>query len=310
MFMKPKSKPVSKKASFRPQTPAGLPYSDPSLLKELNEFGPADIPSKLPLFPVEPVEVTQPAGAERRPFILQGEPPVEERDPEKLWKQEREGWKELNEGSGPSFWRSFRRRLIVSVVCFGGIWGVYQVDQPWTRSIQSHIHMALLEEMDFAGTSAWYESVFGGAPSFVPIFGQEQAPPQKVNAQRSLLPPIEGVIVQSFALNLKGVLVAPGMPSAADSSLSREVHSVEAGRVVEVRRDAQKGVFVTVQHVDGLTCTYGQLDQTRLKANDWVEEGNIIGQLPKASGTDTPTLFFATQKGDQYIDPVEAVAFD
>jgi stage IV sporulation protein FA len=109
------------------------------------------------------------------------EPLAPEPDPEKVWK------KEHAKGGGPSYHKSrfvsgFMWRVFFSVILFGLIWGLFQYPQPWSTKIQDYVMQSLNREMDFQAVEAWYESHFGEAPAFIPIFKQNQTSPLKVNA--------------------------------------------------------------------------------------------------------------------------------
>lgn len=52
--------------------------------------------------------------------------------------------------------------------------------QPWALKAQDFVSDALNKDMDFAAAQVWYEEHFDGAPSFIPIFGDEEQPAQKL----------------------------------------------------------------------------------------------------------------------------------
>lgn len=235
----------------------------------------------------------------RLPETLAPEP-----DPEKLWK------KEQAQGRGPlrhntRFVSGFMWRLFFSAIIFTLIWGMFKYPQPWSLKAQDYVMQSLNREMDFQAAEAWYESHFGKAPAFIPIFKQNQTSPLKVNASKSMVPPLEGEIVQAFAVSLKGVEIAP----LKDSNLPLQVKSVETGRVIDVS-NSDTGVTVTIQHTGQMVAAYGHLESTRLQKNDWVEGGDTVGQLRAASEGETPTLFFSLKKDGAYVDPADVIPID
>lgn len=72
---------------------------------------------------------------------------------------------------------------------------------------------------------------------------------------------MEGDIVQSFAVNLKGVEIAP----KNGTGLPLDVKSVETGRVIDISGSAESGITVTIQHTGKLVVSYGHLAKTRLQ---------------------------------------------
>ncbi|MEK5449363.1 M23 family metallopeptidase [Paenibacillus sp. FSL R7-0331] len=235
--------------------------------------------------------------------------PVNEPDPEKLWKQNRGGWmdeEDGGEGGRPRFTAGFVRRAVASVLVFGAVWGIFLAREPWAVRAQAFITDALSNDMDFTAAQVWYETHFNGAPSFIPIFGEEEVPAQKVSASHNLSAPLEGSILRSFADTLYGVEIMP----SADSSGSVAVKSVDTGRVLSVSKEAQGGIRIVIRHTGSLTAEYGHLTGTRLSADDWVESGDTVGWMQETGDGATPLLFFAVMKDKTYIDPAEVVSFD
>ncbi|MCJ8013787.1 M23 family metallopeptidase [Paenibacillus sp. KQZ6P-2] len=228
-----------------------------------------------------------------------------EPDPEKMWK------KEQAKGRGPfhsntRFISGFMWRLFFSVIIFALVWGIFKFPQPWSIRMQDYVMQSLNREMDFQEVEVWYESHFGKAPVFIPIFKQNQTSPMKVNASRSLYPPIEGEIVQAFAVSLKGIEIAP----RKISNVPVEVKSVETGRVIDVSGNSETGITVTIQHTGKLVASYGHLADTRLQKNDWVEGGDAVGHLQAAAKGETPSLSFSMKVNGNYVDPADVIPID
>lgn len=237
-----------------------------------------------------------------------------EPDPEKLWKQgHRGGW---NSDTGPanvpppdhksSFARGMLRRIVLSALLFGIVWGIFHVKEPWAVRAQLYIAEGLNREMDFQAAQAWYEEHFGGAPSFIPIFGQSEQNSTKVNGRMSMSAPLSGRIVQSFAIDMRGILVTPSGASLTGA----EVKSVETGRVLEIKKLTDETFSVLIQHKGERTALYSGLASANVKANDWVQGGEVIGTLPSAaSGGEQPALYFMLKEGDRPVDPSDVISF-
>lgn len=232
--------------------------------------------------------------------------PSEELDPEVVWKERRGGWEDQDDGGGSNFVSGFIRRVVASVLVFGAVWGVFAVQQPWAHKVQFFITDALSHEMDFAAARVWYEEHFDGAPAFIPMFGDKEEPAQKVAALHDLNPPVVGSIVQPFATTLKGVKIMP----QSNPNGSVIVNSVDMGQVLSILKDQQGGIQITVRHTGGIIAEYGHLSGTKLKVNDWVQNGDAIGWLIETEGSSDPLLFFSVRKDKTYIDPTEVVSFD
>ncbi|ANS75498.1 hypothetical protein AWM70_13575 [Paenibacillus yonginensis] len=257
----------------------------------------------------------------------------QERDPELLWKQGRGLWREdafgqrtfpssqigSGGGQGPgspeqpdgpqrsgSFIRSLWTRTLVSAVLFGALWGIHHMQPAWSAPIESFVSTTLKQEMDFQAAEAWYERNFGGAPSFIPIFGDDGGPQQLVQSSHGFTIPVQGKLAESFAISLKGVEIVPDL----DSKGAQEVKSIETGRVAEVSEDALTGKTVVVQHSDGYVSIYGRLTEVSVSEGDWLEGGEKVGSFAKAESGGSDTVYFAMKKDGLYIDPAEVVPLD
>ncbi|MBY0014636.1 M23 family metallopeptidase [Paenibacillus typhae] len=234
-----------------------------------------------------------------------GREPGYEPDPEVLWKQSRGGWMDEGGGGRPRFTAGLIRRTVASVLVFGAVWGIFLAREPWAVKAQAFITDALSNDMDFAAAQVWYETHFNGAPSFIPIFGEDEVPAEKVSTAHTLSAPLAGSILRSFADTLYGVEIMP----ESDSSGNVAVKSVDTGRVLSVSKEAQGGIRIVIRHTGSLTAEYGHLSGTRLSADDWVESGDTVGWMQETD-SGAPLLFFAVMKDKTYIDPAEVVSFD
>ncbi|WP_237690875.1 M23 family metallopeptidase [Paenibacillus caui] len=243
---------------------------------------------------------------------------TEERDPELLWKQGRGLWREegvLSPGkppfpsepvSGGSFFRTLLVRTLASAVVFGILWGIHRYQPPWSSPIRSFVADSLNKEMDFQAVEAWYERNFGGAPSFIPIFGRKDEPQQLVQSSRGFTAPVQGTLAEGFAVSLKGVEIMPDQ----DSSGSQEIKCVETGRVTDVSNDALTGRTVVVQHSGGYVSVYGRLSEVSVTKGDWLEGGETVGSIYTGKSSGSDTLYFAMKKDGLYLDPSEVVPLD
>jgi len=241
-----------------------------------------------------------------------------EQDPEWMWKHGKGRWNRdsglagqqeplfPNEERGSSFWGMLFTRLCISLLIFAGLWAVNRYEPAWGGSIRLFVAHSLTHEMDFGAAEAWYKRNFGGAPTFIPIFRQSEDKGVKVNNASSFSIPIKGRIASAFALSFKGVNIVP----ANDSNTGLQVKSVETGRVLRVGSDAFTGETIVIQHAGGYVSTYGHLQQAFVEKGDWVESGDLIGKLSSPSEQNVPTLYFALQKNERYIDPADVIPFD
>lgn len=278
-----------------------------SLLEENQEQGPAALPPlyTLPEHTASYKDLGTAAGTAGTGGSA-ASPPSPEPDPELIWKQRRNDWEDEGGGDKPRFVSGFIRRTVASFLVFGAIWGIFAVREPWALKAQDFITGALHQDMDFAAAQVWYEEHFAGAPSFIPSFGNEEQPAEKVTAPHELDPPLAGRIVQPYVSTLKGVEIMP----ADDSGGNVAVKSVDTGRVLSVSKEPQGGIRIVVRHTGSLTAEYGHLSGTKLAADDWVQSGDTVGWMQARDDSGVPLLFFAIMKDKTYIDPAEVVSFE
>ncbi|WP_157794000.1 M23 family metallopeptidase [Paenibacillus donghaensis] len=270
-----------------------------SLLEEMPEATP---PGGSPLF-AKPVKAS---GYEEWNARLGTEPPgMNEPDPERIWKQRKRDWEGPEDGGRPRFTAGFIRRTVASLVVFSAVWGIFNVQQPWSQRVQVFVTGALSEDMDFAAARVWYEEHFDGAPAFIPIFGDKEVPAEKAQAPHELSAPVAGELLSSYDPVLQGVQIRP----VSDSGGGVTVKSIDMGRVLSVTKQ-QEGLRIVVRHTGDLTAEYGNLSGTKLESGDWVQSGDTVGWMLETESAESPALFFAVMKDKTYIDPTEVVSFD
>ncbi|MCA0755269.1 M23 family metallopeptidase [Paenibacillus sp. N4] len=263
---------------------------------------------------------------EAEPYAYEGE----DSDPERAWKLNPNPWAGWDEEGGfasrrtfvrepdptrykdydgerdnHSFRKQFLWKLALSMLVFAGVWGLFRYDTDWALRGQELVKQALTDEIDFAAAAAWYKDTFAGAPSFIPIFQDNS--PNAVGADGTVKLPVvnplpEASLVRTFAELLNGVELA--------GSSGQDVLAAETGRVLLLTDDEQNGVTLVIQHANQRVSVYGMLGEAGVKANDWVEAGDPIGQLKVTSDSQPSLLYFAVKQNEQYIDPVGVIPFD
>ncbi|WP_028543582.1 M23 family metallopeptidase [Paenibacillus taiwanensis] len=234
-----------------------------------------------------------------------------EEDPEEAWRSSRQQWGERYgwyEKTAPPtrgrFVRSVRLQLTGAVLLCVCAAAILRISSPWTESASVWLKSALTQDMNMAPIAAWYEATFGGSPAFIPIWNNQGELTQEMHAKHQLDRPLEGTVVQPFALNLKGIELAS---KTSDTS----VHAAATGKVMDIIRDPEAGTTVLIQHTDGYMSIYGRLEVSHVNVDDWLESGEVIGSIGNSSSPDRPaTLFFAIKKNGQYVDPADVIDID
>ncbi len=200
---------------------------------------------------------------------------------------------------------SFMRKLAGSLLVFGAVWGLFQLEEDWALQGQALVKQALTDEIDFAAAADWYKNAFAGAPSFIPIFNNsaEEAASADGTVRLPIVSPLPGsTLVQTFAELLNGIELAGASGQA--------VAAVETGRVQTTTGQADKGFTVLLQHANGRLTIYGGLADIEVGTGDWVEAGDELGRLPSNADNAPSLLYFAVKQDDMYLDPVGVIPFD
>ncbi|WP_168123754.1 M23 family metallopeptidase [Paenibacillus sp. HB172176] len=200
------------------------------------------------------------------------------------------------------FFKELKWKFLIALILFAAIWGIFRGDEEWATKGQGIIHQAMKDEFDFEAAAAWYEQLFSGAPSFIPIFQNDRRDAALVDGQvkQTIVTPLRnGSLLRTFAELLNGIELA-GEPGAA-------VSAAETGRVIQVSKEQDT---VIIQHANNRVTVYGKLGEAKVHVNDWVEAGDEIGKLQEANESGVPVLYFAVKQDDQYMDPVDVIPFD
>lgn len=206
-------------------------------------------------------------------------------------------------GQGP-FFRLFRAKLVLAVILFAAVWGVFQWNANWAREAQTVVVKALTHEMDFSLAAAWYQNTFSGAPSFLPAFGERQnavkvqAPPHA----SLLVQPVRGTVIKPYSDKQEGIWLAV-KPDA-------QVAALDQGRVEFAGEKEGYGYLVMVRHSDGLRASYGGLRPAQWQTGDWVKAGEVIGNALSGDGSSTANVYLAVMKDERFIDPLDVITFD
>lgn len=153
-------------------------------------------------------------------------------------------------------------------------------------------------------------AVVTGAAVMVPASRADASAPSIAEVSRGQGPrygeyvwPVRGPVVYPF--------VAPDTPYGPGhrgidiaAALATPVHAAAPGRVSFAGRIAE-GLYVSVDHPDGVRTTYSWLSAVSVRAGDTVRSGQPIGATgPGHPGRAPPHLHFGARVGEMYIDPL------
>jgi len=82
-----------------------------------------------------------------------------------------------------------------------------------------------------------------------------------------------------------------------------EVYAAREGRVTESGVDAMLGQYVVIEHEGGWSTVYGHLSMRRVRLNDRVESGMMIGNVGSTGQSTGPHLHFEVRNRGEPRDP-------
>lgn len=186
---------------------------------------------------------------------------------------------------------------ILAFLLFFGAGLLYRTDYvgmhkptEWTTSV-------LTKEFPFAKVNQWYQQAFGEPLGFS---SQETAEEENPQDEQALALPVNGEVEESFQANGSGIRIAP--QQTTDVSVLRE------GVVLFAGDDRETDKTVVVQHSDGSTSTYGNLNSLDVHVYQHVEAQQKLGEFVPDDTNEM--VFFSIEKDDEYIDPVQVIKVD
>lgn len=232
-------------------------------------------------------------------------------DPEYVWKQKYKAglFSDVpgeEDESDRSWFRKFRTQLIICIVLFAFVWGMFQWRHPFTENGRKFVTEALTEPLQFETVSSWFRQTFGDTPSFLPAFRSEQHQDDAIKAslshKRTYFAPLQGIIAVPFSQNGTGIL----LQTRPGSSVS----ALDEGQVVFADNMESTGYTVIIRHPNGVQSIYGWLEQPRVKVNDWVIGGETIGYAGMNERKGTGLLYYSIKADKTYVNPADVVTFD
>ncbi|HOC08153.1 MAG TPA: M23 family metallopeptidase [Bacillota bacterium] len=118
--------------------------------------------------------------------------------------------------------------------------------------------------------------------------------------------PVEGVITSGYGMRTHPVFNVELRHEGIDISAppGEPVRAALAGVVIEAGSHPQFGNIVIIEHNTDLKTLYGHLDNIRVKENQEVSQGEIIGQLGSTGISTGPHLHFEVWRNGRPVDPV------
>ncbi|WP_176224062.1 M23 family metallopeptidase [Thalassobacillus devorans] len=187
----------------------------------------------------------------------------------------------------------FLLKAIIAACLFFGVASLVQMDAGWVQKPKAWVVHNMTEDFPFAAVTSWYHEKFGSPLKLV-------EPPGDVVPNQAALP-VSGVVSETFQTHGEGIVMTSEQPS--------EVVAMDEGTVVFAGKNAQTDQTIIIQHVDGSKSVYGYLSSIDVHLYEHVKPNDIIGSVKPEPGQ-VSDFYFAIEKDNQFIDPVEAIKVD
>ncbi|MBC9783894.1 M23 family metallopeptidase [Heliobacterium chlorum] len=209
-------------------------------------------------------------------------------------------WREPPHEPEPgSMLRRWLWQTVFAVAIFALVWEVFQLEQPWAKTMQAQIRQLATESMNLeplhqavTRLGLWTEEA-ATLPVLAPTDGGVQFG-LPVNE------PVKGVIVQTFGQ--QGNEFSPGIRIAATAG-SPVMAGID-GKIIN-SWDENGGTYVQIAASDGSIRLMGPLDKVELKAGQAVESDTIVGRLARNKEDQQAQLYLEVRRGGQSVDPLE-----
>ncbi|MCM3619302.1 M23 family metallopeptidase [Sutcliffiella horikoshii] len=155
------------------------------------------------------------------------------------------------------------------------------------------------QSFQFAAFSSWYEDKFGKSLALLPLPNNAADPP--MNSEDFVIP-ASGRVFESFEVNGQGVMV--------ETMAHSNVEAMNGGFVSFVGNKDDTGKTVIIQHSDNSYTWYGQLGEVEVKLYDFIETGDVLGKTTVLEDGSKGMFYFAIQKDNEFIDPMQVISFE
>ncbi|MBM7554622.1 M23 family metallopeptidase [Thalassobacillus pellis] len=192
-----------------------------------------------------------------------------------------------------SKWSYFLLRVLISACLFFAVASLIKMEASWVKSPKEWVVHNLQEDFPFAAVTDWYQGKFGSPLELVESKEDKEASPAAL--------PVNGVVSETFQSHGKGIVMTSDEPA--------EVVAMDEGTVIFAGKDEQTEQTIILQHSDGSKSIYGYLSSIDVHLYEHVNPKDVIGKINPEQG-ETSDFFFAVEKDNKFIDPVEAIKVD
>ncbi|WP_164668482.1 M23 family metallopeptidase [Virgibacillus doumboii] len=188
----------------------------------------------------------------------------------------------------------FAVKGILSVMLFLGAALLFQSEAELVSKPKEWTGNALTEEFPFASVNQWYQETFGAPMGLSPNQDSDTGDGQP------LALPVSGDVSETFQTNGTGIMISPESATG--------VTALRDGVVIFAGNDRETDRTVIVQHADNSKTVYGHLSSIDVHLYQFVDGNQKLGDFEPTAENDT--VYFAIEKNNSYVDPVQVIKVD
>jgi stage IV sporulation protein FA len=189
-------------------------------------------------------------------------------------------------------------KIVLSLFILSAAYLVSQSDLPSAQKAEGFLYQVMNREFNFQGVAANVEKYMGHQFAILPTFTEQEKNIQpawnRLGKEGGYMSPVKGDIAAPF----------DGQGIKVSTTAGSELKAIDEGWVIFVGDKEGLGQTIMIEHADKTVSLYGSVNQAKVKLQDWVQPGQVIGIA------DGESLFFSLQKNKEFIDPTSVIPFE
>jgi stage IV sporulation protein FA len=193
-------------------------------------------------------------------------------------------------------------KIVISFILLASVYIIMQSNHPQFTQAQIIVKDVMEREFNVKGVIGWYEKNVGAAPDFLPQLVKRENKAQDIPWATYAIPVSGGKVVAAFGQDHRGIRVG--------TAKMVPIEAVKEGWVISVEEREGLGKTIVIDHGNGEESWYGQTENIKVKVNDWIQQGQVIGSTSVEVENGEGVFFFALKKDSNFINPMEVLPFD
>jgi len=190
------------------------------------------------------------------------------------------------------------KKLVICIIIVTLVIIVKNMNFTIARKTTDGIKYLVTSEFNFKGK---LQSLKGIVPAF-----RENFQKNFKGHTSTMIMPVDGPIVSGYGMRIHPVFNTERKHEGIDidAEIGDPVKAVLDGNIDEVRQDDYFGNVIMIDHGNQLKTVYAHLGEVKVKVDQQVNQGEIIGLVGNTGVTTGSHLHFEVRRNDKAVDPV------